>query len=118
MPEAHTLSRRGSRALLQAPDATMQAVLDLHNQLRAKHNVPALTWDASVAATAAQWASGCPRGHSGTNGVGENMAWGHSDFVAAVNDWYNEVRSCTVTMPVHTKVVHSSMAEMVHVHRK
>lgn len=35
---------------------------------------PPLVWDDALAASAASWASGCPNGHSGYAGVGENMA--------------------------------------------
>jgi hypothetical protein len=41
---------------------------------RAKHGAPALEWDASIAATSQSWAAGCPNGHSGQRGLGENMA--------------------------------------------
>jgi hypothetical protein len=36
--------------------------------------VLAVRWDATIASQAARFAAGCPRGHSNTNGVGENMA--------------------------------------------
>lgn len=36
--------------------------------------VPGLVWDDTLAASAAKWAAGCPNGHSGYAGVGENMA--------------------------------------------
>jgi hypothetical protein len=36
--------------------------------------VPTLVWDDALAASAARWAAGCPSGHSGYAGVGENMA--------------------------------------------
>jgi hypothetical protein len=62
-----------------------------HNMYRRRHGVPDLVWDASVAATAARWAQGCPNGHSGYSGVGENMAWGYNDFNAVVDAWYDEV---------------------------
>lgn len=68
------------------------AVLCLH-RYRGQHGVPALKWDATLAAQAQKYADSCPSGHSGTAGVGENMAWGYSDFNAVVDGWYNEVRS-------------------------
>jgi hypothetical protein len=49
-------------------------------------------WDTAIASTAQAWAAGCPNGHSGTSGVGENMAWGYPSLVAAVDAWYAEVR--------------------------
>lgn len=33
-----------------------------------------MQWDDAIAATAQSWAAQCPNGHSGTAGVGENMA--------------------------------------------
>jgi hypothetical protein len=70
----------------------MQVVLDEHNRYRAKHGVPALVWDATVAANAQNFANGCPGGHSQGSGYGENMAWGHQDFASAVKNWYDEVQ--------------------------
>lgn len=58
---------------------------------RTRHQAPAIQWDAAIAKQAAAFASGCPQGHSGTRGVGENMAWGYADFVKAIDAWYNEV---------------------------
>jgi uncharacterized protein YkwD len=77
----------------------LAAVLDAHNKHRAHHGVPALVWDANLAASAAAWADGCPAGHSGQTGVGENMAWGQSTWTAAVDAWYDEVRLYNFTAP-------------------
>jgi pathogenesis-related protein 1 len=47
-------------------DATFQqAVLNAHNTARAKHGVPALTWDNTLAQTAQSWANhDCDFNHS------------------------------------------------------
>ncbi len=44
------------------------------NTYRIRHQVGAVSWDASIAAQAANFVAGCPQGHSGASGVGENMA--------------------------------------------
>jgi hypothetical protein len=71
----------------------LQAALDATNVYRRRHGSPPVVWDAQIAANAANFAVGCPRGHSGASGVGENMAWGYDNFKAAVDAWYNEVSS-------------------------
>ena len=81
----------GNLANAGGPGGAMQVVLDEHNHYRAKHGVPTLTWDPTVAASAQNYANGCPQGHSG-GGYGENMAWGHADFASAVKAWYDEVQ--------------------------
>lgn len=50
-------------------------VLAWTNWYRGLHNAPPLTWDPSLASSAANFAARCPKGHSGTRGLGENMAW-------------------------------------------
>ncbi|WIA37933.1 hypothetical protein OEZ86_001310 [Tetradesmus obliquus] len=70
----------------------LQAAVDRQNSLRAKHGAPALQWDDAIASTAQSWAAGCPNGHSGTRGVGENMAWGYASLADAVQAWYDEVK--------------------------
>jgi len=73
-------------------DTEMQAVLDEHNTLRAKHSAPPLTWDEAMASEAQSWAEKCTWGHS--NAAGENIwAGSGSTFsgASAVKSWYNEV---------------------------
>jgi hypothetical protein len=53
--------------------AEFAAVLAATNAYRAKHQAPALVWDAALAARAQAHAGGCPNGHSGDRGVGENL---------------------------------------------
>jgi Cysteine-rich secretory protein family len=62
-----------------------------HNELRARHGVQALVWDWNLAWHAYDYVSACPDGHSGVQGIGENLAWGHNDFNHAMRDWYDEV---------------------------
>jgi len=71
----------------------MQAALDEHNRLRAKHSAPALTWDAALESQAKSWAARCVWEHS-TMGNGENL-WAGSGSTfsgdAPVTSWYNEL---------------------------
>ncbi|KIY97556.1 Protein PRY1 [Monoraphidium neglectum] len=83
----------GSSGAPAGLSADLAAVLQRHNELRARHGAAPLSWDAPLAAQAQGYADGCPNGHSGMSGVGENLAWGYSSFEEAVNAWYNEVSS-------------------------
>jgi hypothetical protein len=58
--------------------AEYASVLAATNAYRAKHQAPALAWDAALAARAQAYAGGCPNGHSGDRGVGENMGELHA----------------------------------------
>ena len=87
-----TAPRPPTSAALLSADAT--AALTRHNLYRQRHQVANLVWDDAIAASAAKWVAGCPRGHSGYAGVGENMAWATSMTVEGMVDmWYNEVSS-------------------------
>jgi uncharacterized protein YkwD len=87
-----------------------QIMLNAHNADRAKHCVPALTWSASAAAAAQQWASLCTSNGVGgfahdpnRGGLGENRAWGTNlGAQQSVDLWYNEVSSYNFTAPVYT----------------
>lgn len=72
-----------------------QQVLSRHNQLRANHCVPALTWSSRLAATAQDWANRCVFEHRPGN-LGENLAIGTSGAfppASQVQSWYDEIRS-------------------------
>ena len=69
----------------------LAAALAVHNSHRSKHGVPALKWDAALQASAKTWAESCAMGMSRTPGVGELAAYGYSNFLAVVNDWYSGV---------------------------
>jgi hypothetical protein len=65
-----------------------------HNVVRAEVGVAGLVWDPSVAATAAAYAARCVFQHSGTAGLGENLAayapsGGHTGQ-DAVDSWASE----------------------------
>jgi len=72
--------------------------LQAHNNYRALHGVPAVTWDDTLAAQAQSWADTCPSGHSTQGsiyrpyGVGENIAglYGFLDIAQVVKGWYDE----------------------------
>lgn len=84
----------------QAPDApaapaapaSLDGVLAAHNNYRAKHSAPALEWDASLAAYAANYAAkyDCSGTLTHSGGPwGENLALGYTP-TAAVDAWYSE----------------------------
>jgi hypothetical protein len=73
------------------PEPLMKWLVNKHNELRYRHGVQMLTWDWSLAWNAYNYVVGCPKGHSGQQGIGENLAWGHQDFNHAMRDWYDEV---------------------------
>jgi pathogenesis-related protein 1 len=79
--------------------ADLAAVLKRHNERRAKHGAPPMTWDASLAAQAQAYADACPGGHSHAPGQGENLAWGHASFVAVTDAWYDEASSYNYDSP-------------------
>ncbi|KAG2500871.1 hypothetical protein HYH03_001632 [Edaphochlamys debaryana] len=70
-------------------------ILDMHNYYRARHHAPAMAWSTSLEASARAWgeelASYCGFEHSGTNGVGENLAAGQANWQQAADGWYNEI---------------------------
>ena len=80
--------------------ADAKAILNAHNEYRAKHCVPNLTWSTDLAASAQQWASGCQYGHSGTSG--ENIAWSRPTLsqTKPVDSWYNEIGQYDFNNPI------------------
>lgn len=48
-----------------------------------------LVWDTTIEAVAQNFINTCPSGHS-SNGYGENLAWGYSTGVLAVDGWVGE----------------------------
>jgi uncharacterized protein YkwD len=77
----------------------MKAILDAHNQVRARHCAGPLTWSPKLAQVAQQWATslrdqGCKFGHSGGR-FGENLAAGTAgtlDGSSVLTMWYDEVK--------------------------
>ena len=92
-PPAQTATKTG------AP-AAMQAIVDAHNEYRARHCAAPLTWSPKLAQVAQAWAEslkaqGCKFGHKPRNTYGENLAAGTSgtlDGRAVVGMWYDEVK--------------------------
>jgi uncharacterized protein YkwD len=82
-----------SSSVVPGVTAEVQAGFDVTSSYRRQHSSPALVWDAAIAAQAAAYVAGCPKGHSGASGVGENLAWGYDSLSAAVEAWYNEVQA-------------------------
>lgn len=81
----------GSSSQVPGLSSELQAGFDATNSYRRQHAAPDLVWDAAIAAQAASYVAGCPNGHSGQPGFGENLAWGYDSMSAAVRAWYDEV---------------------------
>jgi len=71
--------------------ATIQSWLNEHNTRRASYGVPALSWSTKLAAIAQNWAgtmaSQSDLYHSGTYGVGENIAYGYASIPDVLVAW-------------------------------
>eukprot|EP00879_Flechtneria_rotunda_P015076 GHRR01015756.1.p1 GENE.GHRR01015756.1~~GHRR01015756.1.p1 ORF type:complete len:375 (+),score=118.02 GHRR01015756.1:504-1628(+) len=79
--------------------AAFAGVVRTTNAYRHRHQVPALKWDPALAAQAQRFADSCPMGHSGAQGLGENVAWGYPDWKSTVDAWYNEVQQYNFNNP-------------------
>ncbi|KAI8141622.1 CAP domain-containing protein [Fennellomyces sp. T-0311] len=78
--------------------ATAQSALKVHNEYRAKHGVPALKWSTKLEKYAQSWSNQCNFKHTG-GPYGENLAWGYSNFPAAIAAWYNEEKQYNYNKP-------------------
>ncbi|MDY0041958.1 MAG: CAP domain-containing protein, partial [Desulforhabdus sp.] len=80
----------GEKASCATPEEIEQW-LQAHNNYRALHGVPSVTWSDTVAASAQAWADTCPSGHS-SSGYGENIAWASYALTpqSVVDLWYAE----------------------------
>lgn len=71
-------------------------MLNVHNERRAQHGVPALIWSAALATGAQAWADACTNSHSSGGSVyGENLAFfspGQSPRNTFENSWYCEIK--------------------------
>jgi uncharacterized protein YkwD len=83
-------------------------MLNAHNEKRALHGTPALSWSADLAAGAQSWANGgerngkCNAVHSVAGGAyGENLYIGtNGTSRIALNSWYDEVRHYDWSNPI------------------
>ncbi len=69
-------------------------LLAKHNELRARHGVPALIWSQTLQAEAQAWADRCTFEHSTTEN-GENLAWwwgARYTQLGQVQSWYDEIK--------------------------
>ena len=87
------------------PSSEREVTLALHNVARARHAVPDLVWDESLAASSAAWAKGCRFSHSRS---GENLCAGHKDWNACISAWYNEIASYNYKSGSFSSAVRSS----------
>lgn len=71
-------------------------VLNKHNELRAPHCAPAMTWDEEVAKTAQAWADRCVFDHDTASGFGENLAGGSEQ---PTEMWYEEIKDYNFAAP-------------------
>jgi len=74
-------------------------VLRKHNELRARHGVTSLSWNSSIAKSAAKFVKTCPNGHSGNPLYGENMGWGYPDYNFVTQAWYDEIKNYNFAKP-------------------
>jgi len=59
-----------------------------HDWYRYQHRVSAgMVWDTGLAAQSLAYAQKCKFAHSGTTGVGENLALGYADIPAVISAW-------------------------------
>ncbi|XP_067240085.1 Golgi-associated plant pathogenesis-related protein 1 [Chanodichthys erythropterus] len=111
-----------------ADESFKQKFLDTHNQYRAQHQAPALTYSEDLCGTAQKWAehmlSNKSLGHSDTND-GENVFYAFSSQTKtptgkeAVDSWYGEIKDYNFDTPGHqpktghfTQVVWKSSTEL------
>ncbi|KAF8468347.1 CAP domain-containing protein [Kalaharituber pfeilii] len=73
--------------------------VDTHNEFRAKHGVPPLSYNAEIAAFAENHVQACVFAHSKPRKYGENLAMGYSDIRAAITAWYNEIKDYPFDKP-------------------
>ncbi|XP_041378041.1 neurogenic locus notch homolog protein 1-like [Gigantopelta aegis] len=103
---AHSMCLTDRGKILPLSSYDKETIVNKHNQLRAGVNPPAkdmqkLYWDNELAAIAAKWAAQCTMGHDENNNraangfpgvsIGQNMAFGQTSFMRAIDAWYSEV---------------------------
>lgn len=73
-----------------SPSALQSSILNSTNTYRYQHSVPAVTWNDTLSIIAQRYSAGCHFAHSGTPGLGENLAMGYPDISSAVDGWGSE----------------------------
>jgi len=68
----------------------IDTIISLHNNERALVCVANIQWNTSIALMAQSYTNGCPSGHSGVQGYGENIAGGTAPVSTLVGLWINE----------------------------
>ena len=87
----------------------IQAALDTTNLYRFENSAPAVTWNESLAAFSAQYASQCAGfKHSGRSGVGENIVLGASNTTAAIEAFILSRQICAVVSDFPRQRAHRS----------
>lgn len=90
------------------PAGVMNGIVAAHNEVRALHCAPPLTWSREVAAVAQKWAdhlrdAGCKFEHSPGGKYGENLSYlspaGIGRPAAITRGWYDEVRDYDFSKP-------------------
>jgi len=81
----------------------IQDILETHNRFRASvspsaTNMVKMYYDENIATVAQKYANACPDGHDRNRrvagysmAIGQNLAWGQRDWVAAITAWHSEV---------------------------
>ena len=83
-----------------SPAAFQSTMVTAHNTYRTKHCVPAVTWNAGLAASAQQWANACKFQHAQGGGFGENLFAGTATTAqGAVDGWYAEISKYNFAAP-------------------
>jgi len=83
--------------------ADQAAILNLHNDLRAKHNAPPLTWNNTLCIYAQNWIMECNFEHNYLD-FGQNLAagTGNYSFDQAFNAWASEEKDYKPQSPVYS----------------
>lgn len=109
-----------STTSVPAASSLQLTALDEHNSFRALHGAPALTWNATLAAGAQEWADRCvfEHGEGAANGWGENLsafAGTDSDIRAGIVLWEDEAKDYDPANPTYshfTQLVWKSTREV------
>ncbi|GAA5854696.1 hypothetical protein JCM8547_004943 [Rhodosporidiobolus lusitaniae] len=93
-----------SSSTTAAAGSVESIALKAHNDLRAKHSAPDLTWSTELAESAATWANKCIFKHGGGDALnaGENLAVysGAQDTAMAIGLWTSEESAYDYSNPV------------------